>query len=151
MVTYTQIHKAIVKRIQTKFKDIVFSTDITEGIERPSFFISIDNIKSSDFMREALDRNLTVRIYYFSKSKDNNRAELLNIQDDLTELFLENNLIKIDEYVNVEIDELELDTIDKVLHCYFDIKLSENYNRIDNDTPYMEELEIIEISNNNDL
>lgn len=118
--------------------------DVDEGINRPSFFMSFDNIKASDFMREALDREVTVRIYYFSSTIDNNEIELLNIQDKLNEIFLEDNLIKVNEYMNVEVDELEFNVIDKVLHCYFDIRLSENYDRskYDADKPYMEELEI---------
>lgn len=92
-------------------------------------------------MREALDREITVRIYYFSTTVDNNKIELLNMQDKLNEVFLEDNLIKVNEYMNIEVDELEFNVIDKVLHCYFDMRLCENYNRTD-DRPYMEELEI---------
>lgn len=142
MVKYTEIHKAIVKKLEENTRVEVLSVD--EGITRPSFFISLDNIKVSDFMREALDREITVRIYYFSTTVDNNRIELLNMQDKLNEIFLEDNLIKVNEYMNIEVDELEFNITDKVLHCYFDIRLSENYDRSkhDADKPYMEELQI---------
>lgn len=141
IVKYTDIQKSIVKRIKFKFPNIVFSTDIEKAITRPSFFIDLDNIESRDFMNRAQDRDLTVRIYYFSSTVDGNRIELLNMYDDLEELFLENNLITVDEYIKFEIEELKLSVVDKVLHCYFDIRISENYNRIDN-TPVMEELEV---------
>ncbi|WP_077369709.1 phage tail terminator family protein [Anaerosalibacter sp. Marseille-P3206] len=140
MVKYTEIHKAIVNKLN-KTGINTTSKDVSEGFDRPSFFISLDNIKASDFMREALDREITVRIYYFSTTVDNNRIELLNMQDKLNEIFLEDNLIRANEYVNIEIDELEFNIIDKVLHCYFDIRLCENYDRVD-DTPTMEELQI---------
>lgn len=139
LVKYTEIHSAIVKKLEENTRVEVLSVD--EGITRPSFFISLDNIKASDFMREALDREITVRIYYFSTTVDNNKIELLNMQDKLNEVFLEDNLIKVNEYMNIEVDELEFNVIDKVLHCYFDMRLCENYNRTD-DRPYMEELEI---------
>lgn len=140
MVKYTEIHKAIVNKLN-KTGINTTSKDVSEGFDRPSFFISLDNIKASDFMREALDREITVRIYYFSSTIDNNKIELLNMQDKLIELFLEDNLIRVNEYVNIEVDELEFSIVDKVLHCYFDIRLCENYNRVD-DTPTMEELQI---------
>lgn len=140
MVKYTDIHRSIVEKLDATGIDTT-SKDVSEGFDRPSFFISLDNVKANDFMREALDREITVRIYYFSSEIDNNRIELLNMQDKLNELFLEDNLIRVNEYMNIEIDELEFNIIDKVLHCYFDIRLCENYNRID-DRPYMEELEI---------
>ncbi|OLS02424.1 phage tail terminator family protein [Tissierella creatinophila] len=129
IVKYIDIHKAIVKRIRSKFSKIVFSTDIEKAIQRPSFFIDFDNIKATDFMNEAQDRNLTVRIYYFSSTIDKNKSELLKMQDDLIELFLENNFLTVDKNINIEIDELDLSVVDKVLHCYFDIKISENYRR----------------------
>lgn len=141
IVKYTDIHKSIVTRIKSKFPKAVFSTDIEKAITRPSFFIDFDNIKSSDFMNEALDKNITVRIYYFSTTIDENKIELLKMKDDLIELFLENNLITVNENIKFEIEELDLSVVDKVLHCYFDIRISENYNRIDN-TPLMEELEL---------
>jgi len=95
-------------------------------------------------MTEALDRNLTVRIYYFSSTNDQNKIEVLNMQDDLTELFLKDNILEIDEFTKAEIEELELDVADKVLHCYFDIMLSEDYDRID-ETPVMEDLQYNQI------
>ncbi|MBU5427159.1 hypothetical protein KQI41_12105 [Tissierella pigra] len=151
IVKYTDIYKAIVKRIKTKFPNIVFSTDVEKDVVRPSFFIELNNIKISDFMREARDTYLTARIYYFSSTADENGIELLNMYDDLVELFLENNLITVDEYVKFEINELEINVIDKVLHCYFDIRISESYPRdksgigVDfEDKELMEELNIKE-------
>lgn len=141
IVKYTDIHKSIVTRIKTKFPEAVFSTDIEKKITRPSFFIDLDNIKASDFMNEALDRNITVRIYYFSTTANENKIEILNMKDNLIETFLENNLITVNEDMKFEIEELDLSVVDKVLHCYFNIRISENYNRTDN-RPVMEELEI---------
>ena len=151
IVRYTDIHKAIVKRLKTKFPNIVFSTDVEKDAVRPSFFIELNNIKVSDFMRESRDTYLIARIYYFSSTADENGIELLNMYDDLVELFLENNLITVDEYVKFEINELEINVIDRVLHCYFDINISENYPRdksgigVDfEDKELMEELNIKE-------
>lgn len=142
MVKYTDIHKAIVDKLKSKFAGVeITSNDVSEGFSRPSFFISFDNMKASDFMGEALDRELTIRIYYFSKDRDKNKIELLNMQDELNELFLQDNIVQVDANTKIEIEELEFDVVDKVLHCYFDIKLSEDYERIDS-LPNMEELHV---------
>lgn len=164
IVKYSEIHKSIVNRIKVKFPDAVFSTDIDKAISRPSFFIDFDNLRVVDFMREAQDKEITVRIYYFSTTKDGNKIELLDMKDDLIKLFLENNLIKVNEEIKIEIDEIELSTVDKVLHCYFDIKILENYDRykssvgsseiefdedgnvIDREVGLMEELELSDLT-----
>lgn len=141
IVKYTDIHKAIVTRLKSKFPDIdIMSRDIEEGITRPSFFVSFDNLNAADFMTETLDRNITVRLYYFSKNRDRNRIELLKMQDDLNDLFLQDNIIEIDANTKVEIEEAGTDIVDKVLHYYFDIRLSEDYDRSDN-TPLMENID----------
>lgn len=140
MVKYSDIHKAIVKKIKSKFGNITFSPNIEEGITRPSFFIELDNIRASDFMREAMDSEITCRIYYFSKTINDNRMELYNIQDGLNELF-QGKLLKIDGELNIEIDTLEFNIVDKVLHCYFGLSFSTDYEVID-DIPLMENLEL---------
>jgi len=140
MVKYSDIHKAIVKKIKSKFGNITFSPNIEEGITRPSFFIELDNIRASDFMREAMDSEITCRIYYFSKTINDNRMELYNIQDGLNELF-QGKLLKVDGGLNIEIDTLEFSIVDKVLHCYFDLLFSTDYEIVD-DRPLMENLEL---------
>jgi hypothetical protein len=140
LITYTELHKAIVDKIKTGAPDIaITSTNIEEGITRPSFFVSFDNLKATDFMCEALDRETTVRIYYFPTDEDKNKIEILNMQDTLVNLFLQDNLISVDTDFTVEIEELEFNVIDKVLHCYFELKFYEDYDR-DDDTDLMEDL-----------
>lgn len=140
---YTELHKSIITRLKTKYPDISYNAkrDIKKGFDRPSFFVDLDSVKDSNFMLESIDRESTVRIYYFSSTIDNNKIELYNVQDELVELFLGDNLINVNEDIKFEIEELDFNVVDKVLHCYFDVKICENYNRID-DTPVMEELEL---------
>lgn len=142
MVKFTEINKAIVDKLELKFMGIPIKSTNVEKIVRPSFCIDFDNIKVDDFMDEALDRNITVRIYYYATDRYKNKIENLNIQDDLTLLFLEDNILEVNESTKIQIEELEFDLVDGVLVMNFDIFISEDYNRID-DTPNMEELEII--------
>lgn len=142
MVKILEIHDAIAKKIKLKFTDIPVKSTNVEEIIRPSFSMDFDNVKADDFMDEALDRNITVRIYYFATNRYKHKVENLNIQNDLTILFLEDNILEVNENTKIQIEELEFDIVDGVLVMNFDIFISEDYNRID-DTPNMEELEII--------
>ena len=140
MIKYSEIHRAIVREIKSKNGDVAFSTDIEEGITRPSFFVELDNISTDDFMREAMDSEVTCRIYYFSTTIDNNRVELYGVMDNLNELF-QGSLLKVNSELNIEIEELELSVVDKVLHCYFDLSFSTDYEIVD-DRELMENLEL---------
>lgn len=151
MITYTEIVKAINNKIKTQFPKIKFNSNDTDvGVEagdvktkliRPSFRVSLDGIKSSNFMNLAKDRKMTVRIYYFPSKKDKYRIEMLDIQDKLETVFVEDNIIITENGNKIEIYETEFDTIDGVLHFYFKIQLYEDLNKLD-DGENMEEINI---------
>lgn len=141
MITYSQIVKAINTKIKSAFSNIKFqSIDNNEGLIRPSFRTNLDNVKSSNFMNVAKDREITVRIYYFPTDRNDYRTELLDVQNALESLFLDENTISTDDGFIIEIYECEFDVVDGVLHFYFDIMLSEDFNRVD-EGDNMEELE----------
>lgn len=132
MVTYVEIIKAINNKIKNKITGVEFEpTDSKEGLIRPSFRTNIDNIKVSNFMNFAKDREMTVRIYYFSTNKDKYRLELLDIQDKLEDIFLTENTIVTESGFIIEIYECQFDVVDGVLHFYFDIMLNEDIDRTD--------------------
>lgn len=141
IISLVNINKAIADRIKTTFSDTVFSSDVKEGITRPSFFISFDNIKSSDFMNTAIDTDFLVRIYYFPSKKDN-KIELLNTLESLNILFIQDNIIKVNDDFSIEIwDDIEVEFADGVLNYYIPMMISRDYNRTDS-VELMEELEI---------
>ncbi|WP_148097591.1 phage tail terminator family protein [Clostridium tagluense] len=144
IVKYTDIITAINKKLLGKFPSIklMSESDITEKIVRPSFFVSLDNLKSNKFCDSALDKKITIRIYYYPKDDKKNKIENLNMIDSLNEIFVEDNIIKINEDFNIEIfDEVEIDIVDKVVHFYFNIFTSENIVVNEGDIEMMEELE----------
>jgi hypothetical protein len=146
MVTYGEIIKAINVKIISQFSNITFqSMDEQEGLIRPSFRTNLDDIKVSNFMDVAKDREITVRIYYFPKDKNKYRIELLSMQDTLENLFLVDNTIITDSGFVLEIYECEFDVVDGVLHFYFELMISEDFNRVDTgdnmeDLDYKQEL-----------
>lgn len=144
MVKYIDIIEAINIKLKSKFNNIIITTEgnVKEKITRPSFFVQLDDIKASDFTNEALDREMVIRIFYYPKEPDKNRVENLNVLDQLNDLFINNNLIKINDELTIEVwDEVEANIIEKVVHYYIPLMLSEDYNRVEN-TPFMEELEV---------
>ena len=136
------INKAISNRIKTVYPDIVFSSDVKEGITRPSFFIAFDNINSSDFMNTAIDTDFTARIHYFPSKKENNKIELLSTLESLNILFIQDNILKVKDNFSVEIwGDIEIEIVDGVLNYYIPIMLSQDYKREDS-VELMEELEV---------
>ncbi|MBW9154862.1 phage tail terminator family protein [Clostridium tagluense] len=145
IVKYTDISTAISRKIIAKFPTIklMSESDVSEKIIRPSFFISLDNLKANKFCDSALDKNITIRIYYYPTDAKKNKIENLNIIDELNEIFVENNIIKVNENFNIEIfDEVEADVIDKIVHYYFNVFTSEEIITNEDDIEMMEELEI---------
>lgn len=133
MLKYAEIIKAISDKLKQNFPGVIILSDnIEEGITRPSLFISLENIRVKDFMRESKEKSLTVRIHYFPTSRKKNQIELLQVKDVLEDSFLETELIIAGAICNIE--EVELEVINnngRVLHVSFTVKLNEEYNRID--------------------
>lgn len=141
MITFKEIHTAIVDKLKSKFSSIKVKDIDPTAITRPSFSVDFNGIKTSDFMNEALEKNLTVRIYYFATTAYKNKLENLNIQDDLIELFMEDNITTTESGAIIQVDEVDFDTVDGVLEMSFKIMVSENYDRTD-EHEYMNNLEI---------
>ncbi|WP_460285706.1 phage tail terminator family protein [Clostridium botulinum] len=101
------MNKAIVQQVKeglkdTSYKDIQFSsTDIREKITRPSFYVDFQENKTSLLNGEAEQRNFDVRLFYFAKSREQNKIELLEIQDLLSEIFQTGIKVSDDYYISV--------------------------------------------------
>lgn len=141
MVTLKDITGAINLKLKEKFPNIKRETkDISEGFERPSFFVSLDNSSKSSFMDLAVERSATVRILYFASSRTESRIELLEVQESLEELF--NHKITIKDDFMVEVNEMNTEKFDNgAIEFSFDIYYIEELNDND-DTELIEELEV---------
>lgn len=132
MVTYSEIIAAINTKIENSFADVeIQSPDSEEGLIRPSFRTNSDNVNTSNFMNEAKDSEITIRIYYFPSDSKKHRTELLSVQNKLEDTFLVENTIVTETGFVIEIYESEINVVDGVLHFYFDIMFSEDFNRVD--------------------
>ncbi|WP_341480373.1 phage tail terminator family protein [Clostridium botulinum] len=114
MVTLKEINKAIVKQVteglkSTDYKDIPFvSTDIREKVIRPSFYVDFTENKTSLLNGEAEQRNFDVRLFYFAQNREQNKIEMLEIQDLLSLIFQTG--IKVSEDYYISVFECEFDS-----------------------------------------
>lgn len=122
MITYKDIKKAINQRLKGEFGDIeINSTDITEGFNRPSFFVGLEDIvRSGDFSQ--VNKSFTVQIYYFPTDCYDYSIEVLDIQEQLENIF-ELKLKVLNRLLNI--DEAKVLITDGVLSFSFDVAFYE--------------------------
>lgn len=139
MISLKEVMLAINRKINESLQMNVDSKNLEEEFERPSVRTSIDNLKTSAFMQSMKERNFIVRIYYFSKNREKNKIELLEIQEKLEEAFFSH--LKIKGAFFIYIDEIVFNVSDGILIGEFEVRtLEEILNDIN--TENMEELEI---------
>lgn len=86
MITYKDIKKSVNTLLINEFNVEINSNDVKEGFNRPSFFVSFDDpVRSST--TDQVEKSLTIRIYYFPTDRYNYSLELLDIQEQLENLF----------------------------------------------------------------
>ena len=139
MISLKEVMLDINRKINESLQMNVDSKNLEEEFERPSVRTSIDNLKTSAFMQSMKERNFIVRIYYFSKNREKNKIELLEIQEKLEEAFFSH--LKIKGAFFIYIDEIIFNVTDGILIGEFEVRtLEEILNDIN--TENMEELEI---------
>ena len=139
MISLKEVMLAINRKINESLQMNVDSKNLEEEFERPSVRTSIDNLKTSAFMQSMKERNFIVRIYYFSKNREKNKIELLEIQEKLEEAFFSH--LKIKGAFFIYIDEITFNESDGILIAEFEVMTLEDIKN-DLDLENMEELEI---------
>lgn len=123
---YVEILKAVNDKLKTLTPQIpITSSDETDGIERPSFMVDLENINQQAFMNSYKDSEFDVNIKYFASSREKSRIENLKMIEQLSELFIENNLLNCEDYAVEIYDAIEIKTVDSVLHFTIPIFISE--------------------------
>lgn len=141
MITYKNILVSLISQIRGTIKGVtVTSNDISEGFERPSFFIDIENVRPENFMNKFSEKTLDIEILYFPKDINKNQLELLEITDMLSKNFIDNNYIELEDGLIVEVKNAKFNTVNKVLHFNFEIFISEEYE--EKEYELMEEIEL---------
>ena len=119
MLTRSQIDKAVTSRLKAEFSTIpVQSSDVSEGFERPSFFVRIETNRTESF-QHSIRREMTCRIIFFPSKRDVFEAEAYDVQDKLEKLF--GLTLSVEDRV-LTLGPATMEVVDKVVHYAFDFE-----------------------------
>ncbi len=139
MTKLTDILLGINQILKKKFPEITIdSRDLKEEFSRPSFRTEIDNLRFSHLTTKFCKKDFTLKIYYFPKSYEINKLEILETKEMLSEILFLN--FKAKNGVLFPIDELNFEIIDGVLLASFETYSFEEI--IDDSGEMMEKLEL---------
>lgn len=135
MITYKDLKRTINQNLKQQFNIPINSNDISEGFKRPSFFVEFDDLTRSS-SPDHYEKSLTVRIYYFPTTINESSIEILEIHDELEDLF--DLKLQVGER-HLNIFETTSTVSDGVLQFEFDLQFSDSKDN--NEVhPAMEEL-----------
>ena len=139
MKTVNDIIKAVTEKLAEKFPEIkIWSTDKSEDFGKKCFFIKYTANRDGkpDFVHDYGE----IRLYYFPENDKVNRIELLNMQEQLSQLFLFRGFAG-DEFA-VPITELTFGIDDDVLVMSFSFDM---YQEVDTESDLTDSMENLEI------
>lgn len=117
MISDKKIKLAVNNLLNANFPAKVTSKDVKEGFKRPSFFVEFHNEKRSGSLSQ-IEKSKTIRIYYFPSENNDTSIELLDVKEQLGEVF---DLKLPVENRYLDIVEANSDITDGVLQFEFDI------------------------------
>lgn len=139
MQTLRDTLAVIVSKVREQFADCsVSSQDITEGFERKTIYIYFDNVRQNDFMKKFTEKKITMVMIYFPQEERKNTAELLEVQDKLSNLFSQNDTIELKEGVYAYIQDIHSFRHEGTLQFECQAYIFEEYDEVEHEL--MEEL-----------
>lgn len=139
MKTVADVIKGVTEKLTEKFPDIkIWSTDKNEDFGEKCFFIKYTANRDGkpDFVHDYGE----IRLYYFPESDKINRIELLNMQEQLSQLFLFR--VFADNEFAVPITELTFEIDNDVLVMSFSFDM---YQEVDTESSLTDSMENLEI------
>lgn len=126
IVSIKDINKAIVSQItielskNDKYKNVPFaSTNIKEGIKRPSLYIEFDKNNKSPMLGSNIERNIDVNIYYFASNSNANKLENMEMQEIIEKALFK--YLKVTDTFFIPIFDINSIVTDGVLICSFNL------------------------------
>lgn len=132
---------AVNRQIKRAFPAIpITSKDITEGFDRPSFFVDFDSFRAEQMSKRRTERSNHIVIYYFPSDRYQYKLEVLDVQETLEDAFIDG--LVIDDETVLYVGEVTGQVVDGVLQVEFDLDYMEieSGEDLDDDTPFMENL-----------
>lgn len=142
IITPADIFKSVCNRINKSTDIQLVDSDIEEPVERPSFKIFMETVKTGFFSARIRSIRVYFNCYYYARDRTRNKAEIFDVEDKLSTMFLEPLFIK--EHCAVYIDNIAFEKVDDgILNCSFDFEIGTEFIDESNLEP-MDELVINE-------
>lgn len=126
IITLADIFKSVCNRINKSTDIQLVDSDIEEPVERPSFKIFMETIKTGFFSARIRSVRVYFNCYYYARDRNRNKAEIFEIEDKLSTVFLEPLFIK--DSCAVYIDDLAFEKVeDGILNCSFDFEIGTEF------------------------
>lgn len=144
MLSVIDVIRALSELIETNFPDYpVIDMDITEGFERPGYFIEVEDIETNWIANDYIRESSNLKIVFFAAERYEGFLDLLDMKNKLMVLFDDPLLVtdgKTEYYVSLLNTTSDLYKTDKVLEFALRADLIQKVERKDTTDSYMEEL-----------
>lgn len=138
LITAVDVIKALTVQCRNLLGCDVNDRDISEGFERPSFFIEVVDFQNEDIGILLRGDTLSISIYYFNEKRETGYLNLLKARELIREMLAQS--VQVAEGYSITADEIE-EHINKADMSYitnFDVTIYQR--REEADAPYMETL-----------
>jgi len=140
-IKFNDLVNGISKILKTNFPTHkIYTEEIIQKLERPCFHINTKPLKSNNFNKYFREQRVLVDISYFSDEKKDlqTNGNNFNMMNNL-ETVINTDIKVLDRNLNVQ--ELEFDTIDKVMHAMFNLTW---YNENEVTQTYINQFQIMQ-------
>ena len=126
IITLADIFKSVCNCINKSTNIQLLDSDIEEPVERPSFKIFMNPVKTGFFSSRVRSIRVYFNCYYYARDRTKNKVEILDIEDKLSMSFLEPLLIK--DRCAVYVDDLEFEKVENgILNCSFNFEIGTEF------------------------
>ena len=126
IITLADIFKSVCNCINKSTNIQLLDSDIEEPVERPSFKIFMNTVKTGFFSSRGRSIRVYFNCYYYARDRTKNKVEILDIEDKLSMSFLEPLLIK--DRCAVYVDDLEFEKVENgILNCSFNFEIGTEF------------------------
>lgn len=116
------IFKAINSKIKETFPNVVIqSTDISEGFQRPCFYVDFENFRGAAEGGTIKSEKMDIEIHYFPSDRYKYKIEMLEVLRKLENAFI--GTLKINDKVKINILDTEAKKTDGVLIFTFETEI----------------------------
>ena len=141
MTSVIDVIRALSNLIEKEYPNYpVIDYDVDEDYPRPSYFIEVENVQTSwvavDYLQESSDLQIT----FFAEDRYEGFLELLDMKNNLTQLFNEPLQLDNGYYVSLLETTSEIFKSDKVLTFSFSVAIVNKVERTETDY-FMEQLD----------